>query len=257
MTDLKNNTVLITGASSGIGKACASEFAKAGANLLLTARRYDRLTSLAGELEKKYKINTKIVQLDVRDYKVIQKVYNELDEKWKTVDIIVNNAGLARGLHKIYEGEIDHWEEMIDTNIKGLLYITRTFLPQMIERESGHIINIGSTAGYETYPLGNVYAATKFAVRALSQSIRIDVLDKGIKVTSIDPGMVITEFSKVRFSGDEIRANKVYEGIEPLSAQDVAEAVLFAVSRPKNVNINNIVLTPLYQASSTQVYRRK
>jgi len=257
MTELKNKTVLITGASSGIGKACASEFAKAGTNLLLTARRYDRLTSLAGELEKKYEVNIKVILLDVRDYKVIQKVYNELDENWKRVDIIVNNAGLARGLNKIHEGEIDHWEEMIDTNIKGLLYITRTFLPQMIERESGHIINIGSTAGYETYPMGNVYAATKFAVRALSQSIRIDVLDKGIKVTSVDPGMVITEFSKVRFSGDESRANKVYEGIEPLSAQDVAEAVIFAATRPKNVNINNIVITPLYQASSTQVFRKK
>ncbi len=257
MSDLKNRIVLITGASSGIGKACASEFAKSGAKLLLTARRYDRLAELASQLEENFNTNIRIVQLDIRDHKAVQKVYNELEESWKKVDIILNNAGLARGLHKIYEGEIDHWEEMIDTNIKGLLYITRTFLPQMIERATGHIINIGSTAGYETYPMGNVYAATKFAVRVLSQSIRIDVLDKGIKVTSVDPGMVLTEFSKVRFSGDEDRASKVYEGIEPLSAQDVAEAVLFAATRPKNVNINNIVLTPLYQASSTQVYRNK
>jgi serine 3-dehydrogenase len=194
--------------------------------------------------------------LDVRNYDDVKNLYKKLENYWKNVDIILNNAVLARGLSKIYEGDTEHWEEMIDTNVKGLLYITRTFLPQMVEKMKGHIINIGSTAGHETYAFGNVYSATKFAVKALSQSIRLDVLDKGIKVTSVDPGMVITEFSKVRFSGDDERANKVYDGIEPLSAKDVADVIIFAVTRPENVNINQIIITPIQQASSTQVYRK-
>jgi len=256
MTDLKGKIVLITGASSGIGKACAIEFAKLGANLLLVARRIEKIIKLSDELTKEHKIKTKAVQLDVRNYDDVKNLYNKLENYWKNVDIILNNAGLARGLSKIYEGDTEHWEEMIDTNVKGLLYITRTFLPQMVEKMKGHIINIGSTAGHETYAFGNVYSATKFAVKALSQSIRLDVLDKGIKVTSVDPGMVITEFSKVRFSGDDARANKVYDGIEPLSAKDVADVIIFAVTRPKNVNINQIIVTPIQQASSTQVYRK-
>ena len=256
MTDLKDKKVLITGASSGIGKACAIEFAKSGANLLLVARRMDRIIKLSTDLAGQYKIKTKSIQLDVRNYDDVKNIYNKLENYWKNVDIILNNAGLARGLSKIYEGDTEHWEEMIDTNVKGLLYITRTFLPQMVEKMKGHIINIGSTAGHETYAFGNVYSATKFAVKALSQSIRLDVLDKGIKVTSVDPGMVITEFSKVRFSGDDARANKVYDGIEPLSAKDVADVIIFAVTRPKNVNINQIIVTPIQQASSTQVYRK-
>ncbi len=257
MTELKGKLVLITGASSGIGKACAIEFAKSGADLILAARRSEKLNELSGELESTYKTKINTIQLDVRNYSDVSKAYNKLEERWKTVDIILNNAGLARGFSKVFEGEINHWEEMIDTNIKGLLYITRTFLPRMVERESGHIINIGSTAGHETYVFGNVYAATKFAVKALTQSIRLDVLDKGIKVTSIDPGMVQTEFSRVRFSGDDERAKKVYDGIDPLSARDVADAVMFAATRPGNVNINQIILTPLYQASSSQVFRKK
>ncbi|HSL89643.1 MAG TPA: SDR family NAD(P)-dependent oxidoreductase [Ignavibacteriaceae bacterium] len=256
MTDVKGKIVLITGASSGIGKACAIEFAKSGANLLLVARRIDRIVKLSDELARQYKIKTKSVRLDVRNYDDVKNLYNKLENYWKNVDIILNNAGLARGLSKIYEGDTEHWEEMIDTNIKGLLYITRTFLPQMVEKMKGHIINIGSTAGHETYAFGNVYSATKFAVKALSQSIRLDVLDKGIKVTSVDPGMVITEFSKVRFSGDDARANKVYDGIEPLNAKDVADAVIFVATRPQNVNINQIIITPIQQASSTQVYRK-
>lgn len=257
MTDLQGKIVLITGASSGIGEACVHEFAKMGANLLLIARRHEKLNKLALDITAEYHVKVKFISLDIRNYSEVQNAYKELDDEWKKVDIILNNAGLARGLSKVFEGEVEHWEEMIDTNIKGLLYITRTFLPKMIERENGHVINIGSTAGHETYAFGNVYAATKFAVKALSQSIRLDVLDKGIKVTSIDPGMVITEFSKVRFSGDEERASKVYDGIEPLSARDVAEAVIFAATRSQNVNINEIILTPLFQASSTQVHRKK
>ena len=256
MTDLKGKLILITGASSGIGKACATEFAKLGANLLLAARRLDRLTKLSKELEEKYEIKTKCILLDIRKYDEVKNTYNNLNQEWKKVDVILNNAGLARGFSKVYDADTNDWEEMIDTNIKGLIYVTRIFLPQMVKRMKGQVINIGSTAGHEVYAYGNVYAATKFAVKALSQAIRLDVLDKGIKVTSVDPGMVITEFSKVRFSGNEERANKVYEGIEPLIAKDVADAVIFAATRPKNVNINQIILTPLQQASSTQVYRK-
>ncbi len=256
MTDLKGKLILITGASSGIGKACATEFAKLGANLLLAARRLDRLTKLSKELEEKYEIKTKCILLDVRKYDEVKNTYNNLNQEWKEVDIILNNAGLARGFSKVYDADKNDWDEMIDTNIKGLIYVTRIFLPQMVERMEGQVINIGSTAGHEVYAYGNIYAATKFAVKAISQAIRLDVLDKGIKVTSVDPGMVITEFSKVRFSGNEQRANKVYEGIEPLTAKDVADAVIFAATRPKNVNINQIILTPLQQASSTQVYRK-
>ena len=175
---------------------------------------------------------------------------------WKKVDILVNNAGLARGLDKFYAGKLSDWNEMIDTNIKGLLNVSRVVVPQMVERQTGHIINIGSTAGHETYTFGNVYSATKFAVKALSQSFRLDVLDKSIKVSSVDPGMVYTEFSKVRFSGDIERADNVYKGITPLSPDDVAEAVLFCATRPDNVNINEIILTPVQQASSSQVYRK-
>jgi serine 3-dehydrogenase len=183
-------------------------------------------------------------------------MYNKLSEDWKKIDILVNNAGLARGLDKFYTGRLSDWNEMIDTNIKGLLNVSRIIVPQMVERQTGHIINIGSTAGHEVYTFGNVYSATKFAVKALSQSFRLDVLDKGIKVSSIDPGMVYTEFSKVRFDGDTERADNVYKGITPLSPDDVAEAVLFCATRSDNVNINEIILTPVQQASSSQVYRK-
>lgn len=257
MTSLRKKIIFITGASSGIGKACAEAFAAKGSNLILCARRVERLNELKKYLIEKYRIKVLIVELDVRKLRNVKKVVNEIPSHWKKIDILLNNAGLARGLNKFYEADIQHWEEMIDTNIKGLLYVTRTILPLMLERQSGHVINIGSTAGHEIYPMGHVYCATKYAVRALSQSIRVDVLDKNIKVTSIDPGMVLTEFSKVRFSWDEMKANKVYEGITPLSPQDVAEAVIFAASRPSNVNINEIIITPICQASSTQVFRKK
>jgi 3-hydroxy acid dehydrogenase / malonic semialdehyde reductase len=255
MKGLKNKIVFITGASSGIGRACAEEFAKAGSNLILCARRIERLIELKKSLVKKYKVKILVAQLDVRKLHDVKKIISSLPAQWKQIDILLNNAGLARGLNKVHEADITHWEEMIDTNIKGLLYVTRTILPLMIERKHGHVINIGSTAGHEIYPMGNVYCATKFAVKALTQSIRVDVLDKNIKVTSVDPGMVMTEFAKVRFSGDENRANKVYEGITPLSPQDVAEAVVFSATRPDNVNINEIILTPICQASSAQIFR--
>jgi serine 3-dehydrogenase len=255
MASLRNKIVFITGASSGIGNACAEAFASKGANLILCARRIERLTELKKLLIRRYKVKMFIAQLDVRKLRDVKKVVSSLPTQWKKIDILLNNAGLARGLNKVYDADITHWEEMIDTNVKGLLYVTRAVLPQMVERKHGHIINIGSTAGHEVYLMGNVYCATKFAVKALTQSIRADVLDKNIRVTSVDPGMVLTEFAKVRFSGDENRAKKVYDGVTPLSPKDVAEAVLFAASRPANVNINEIILTPICQASSMQIYR--
>jgi len=250
-----NKTIFITGASSGIGKACAEAFAKEGANLLLSARREERLNELANTLKKNYSIKVKTILLDVRDKKRVEKVLSSLPRQWKDIDVLINNAGLARGFDKIQEGSTEDWDEMIDTNIKGLLFVTRQVLPNMISRECGHIINIGSTAGHEVYVKGNVYCATKFAVKALTQSIRIDVLDKNIKVTSVDPGMVETEFSLVRFNGDSEKAKTVYNGLVPLSAKDVAAAVVFCASRPPHVNINEIIITPVAQASSTQVYR--
>jgi len=256
MSLLKGKITFITGASVGIGKACAEVFAKEKSNLILIARRIDKLKTLAKKLEKEHKIKVKCLKIDVRNYEQIEEVVNSLDNNWKKVDILINNAGLSRGLDKIYEGKKDDWDEMIDTNIKGLAYVTRHVVPLMVKRKAGHIINIGSTAGHEVYPNGNIYAATKFAVNALSQSTRLDVLDKGIKVTSVDPGMVETEFSVVRFRGDKEKAKNVYKGLKPLSPKDVAETVLFCATRSKEVNINQIILTPLAQASSTQVYRK-
>lgn len=256
MNNLENKIVFITGASAGIGEACAKEFAKLKVNLILAARRIEKLKKIADNLIKEYKIDVTCLKLDVRNFKDVKNKFDTLDTRWKNVDVLVNNAGLARGLNKFYEGNLNEWDEMIDTNIKGLLNVSRVVAPQMIEKLSGHIINIGSTAGHEVYTYGNVYSATKFAVKALSQSFRVDVLDKGIKVSSVDPGMVHTEFSKVRFSGDEEKAKKVYTGITPLSPTDVAEAVVFCATRPSNVNINEIILTPIQQASSTQVYRK-
>jgi 3-hydroxy acid dehydrogenase / malonic semialdehyde reductase len=256
MLPLKNNLVLITGASSGFGKACAEKFAEQKANLILTARRIDRLEELKNKLVRKHKVKIKVIKLDVRDNKEVEKAIAGLGIDWKKIDILINNAGLARGFNKVYEGNEDDWNEMIDTNVKGLLFVTRQVLPLMIKRRRGHIINIGSTAGHEVYPYGNVYAATKFAVKALSQSIRLDVLDKDIKVSSVDPGMAETEFSIVRFSGDKKRAANVYAGLKPLQAEDVADAVLFCATRPRHVNINEIILTPLAQASSNHVVRK-
>jgi len=256
MKKLENKTVLITGASAGIGKACALTFAEAGANILLTARRIERLHKLAEELVSKHGIKVKPMKLDVRNHSEVKNALSSLEDEWKNIDVLINNAGLARGFSKIYEGKIDEWEEMIDTNIKGLLYVTRQVLPKMVEQQRGHIINIGSVAGHETYPLGNVYAATKFAVDALTKSIRMDVLDKYIKVSTVDPGLVETEFSVVRFSGDNEKASNVYKGIIPLTAEDIADAVLFCATRAEHVNINEVILTPLAQASPTMVHRK-
>ena len=257
MSLLKGKITFITGASSGIGKACAEVFAREKSNLILTARRIERITTIAKKLEKEHGIKIKCIKLDVRNYEQVEKTINSLESNWKKIDILINNAGLSRGLDKIHEGKKEDWDKMIDTNVKGLAYVTRHVLPLMVKRKKGHVINVGSTAGHDVYPAGNVYAATKFAVKALSQSTRYDVLDKGIKVTSVDPGMVETEFSLVRFRGDKERAKKVYTGIKPLTPKDVAETVLFCATRSQNVNINQVILTPLYQASSTQVIRKE
>ena len=256
MDRLKDKVVFITGASSGIGKACAEVFASEKANLILAARRYEKLKEFADELVDRYGIKIKVIELDVRNFEAVKKAFDGLEDNWKNVDVLVNNAGLARGFDKIYEGNLTSWEEMIDTNLKGLLYVTRNVLPRMVDRKKGHVINIGSTAGHEVYPNGNVYCATKFAVNALTKGIRMDCLEHGIKVSTVDPGMVETEFSIVRFSGNQERAEKVYEGLEPLTAADIADAVVYCATRPSHVNINEMILTPLAQASSTQVIRK-
>jgi 3-hydroxy acid dehydrogenase/malonic semialdehyde reductase len=256
MERMKDKIVFITGASSGIGKACAKAFANEKSNLILAARRTEKLNELAEDLKNKSGIKVKTLELDVRNPRNVQELIASLDEEWKSIDILINNAGLARGLNKIYEGKPEDWEEMIDTNLKGLLYITRNVLPGMVERKKGHIINIGSVAGHEVYPNGNVYCATKYAVNALTKAIRMDCLEHQIKVSTVDPGLVETEFSIVRFSGDVSRANKVYEGLSPLTPEDIADAVVYCATRPAHVNINEIILTPLAQASSTQVVRK-
>lgn len=253
---LKDKIVFITGASSGIGKACAEAFASEGASLILAARRNDKLKNLSAELNEKFGTKVHLLNIDVRKPDEVACTISKLPEEWKSIDILINNAGLARGLSKIYEGDIQHWEEMIDTNVKGLLYVTRAVLPGMVARTSGHVINIGSIAGHEVYPMGNVYCATKFAVNALTQAIRMDTVDKNIKVTTVDPGMVTTEFSYVRFSGDNEKAKNVYNGLAPLSGDDIAQTVLFCATRPPHVNINEIIVMPTAQASATQVYRK-
>jgi serine 3-dehydrogenase len=256
MNKLNNKTAFITGASSGIGRATAAAFAAEGANLILAARRIERLKELENELILKYNIKVLTLQIDVRKLSEVKNAVASLTGEWRIIDILLNNAGLARGLSKIYDGDTNHWDEMVDTNVKGLLYISRTVIPLMVERQQGHIINLGSLAGHEAYPNGNVYVATKFAITGLSKAMRFDLYDKNIRVTSIDPGMVNTEFSEVRFSGDKAKADKVYEGIEALSAEDIAETILWCATRPDHININEVIITPTAQASVAFVNRK-
>lgn len=247
---------LITGATSGIGKACAELFAAQGYQLILLGRREGLLAEVAKSLEDKYAIEVKRITVDVRDREDLSYRLEILPVSWKKVNVLINNAGLSQGLDPIDKGSIEDWDTMIDTNVKGLLYITRIVSPWMVAQKSGHIINIGSIAGLEVYPNGNVYCATKHAVDALNQGMRIDLLPHGIKVTAINPGMVETEFSKVRFKGDEGRAKKVYDGLEPLLANDIADAIWFAVSRPAHVNINDMLIMPAAQATATIIDRK-
>jgi len=247
--------VCITGASSGIGKSTAQLFAAHGHDLIITGRRAERLTDLQKELTEKYKVRIQVLVHDVRNYEETKGAIDALSEEWRDIDLLVNNAGLAAGLSSIQDGDLGHWERMIDTNVKGLLYMTRLVAALMIPRKKGHIINIGSIAGKEVYANGNVYCATKHAVAALSKGMRIDLLPHQIKVTAIHPGMVETEFSVVRFDGDEERAKKVYAGMQPLLPEDIAETIYWAASRPAHVNINDLVIMPAVQANATTVIR--
>jgi 3-hydroxy acid dehydrogenase/malonic semialdehyde reductase len=256
MGKLTGQTVFITGASSGIGQACACAFAAEGARLLIAARRLDRLTALAPELRRLGAADTHAVSLDVQSRSEVQQRIADLPAEWRDIDILVNNAGLSRGLDKLYEGKIEDWEEMIDTNVKGLLYVTRAVVPGMVRRGRGHVVNLGSTAGHLTYPNGAVYCATKAAERVITEGLREDVLGTPVRVTTVDPGMVATEFSEVRFRGDAARAAKVYENLTPLRAEDVADAIVFAVTRPAHVNIAEILLTSIDQANSLLFSRR-
>lgn len=253
---LKNKLVFITGAGSGIGEACSRQFAAQGATLLLCGRRLEKLNELAAQLQAEYGIEIYTFKLDVSQYAAVKETIHSLPPRWKAVDILLNNAGLAAGLDTIQEGNVQDWEEMIDTNVKGLLYITREILPQMVERNSGHIINIGSIAGHYVYPKGAVYCATKYAVNALSNGLRMDLFGTKVRVSTVDPGAVQTNFSMVRFKGDAKRAQAIYEGMEALKADDVADAVLYCATRPLHVNISEVIIMPTDQASATMVSRK-
>jgi serine 3-dehydrogenase len=255
--DISGYKVLISGASSGIGAACATAFAEQGADLLLLARRRERLTELAETLQQQHGCKVLTAALDVRDQAAVATWVEGLTADWAAIDILVNNAGLARGMAPLYGGELRDWEEMIDTNIKGLLYLTRAVLPGMIERQRGHVINIGSIAGHEVYANGNVYCATKHAVTGISRALAIDTLGTGVRVSSVDPGLVETEFAQVRFHGDTARAAAVYTGLEPLTGDDVASAVLFCATRPAHANIREMILMPSAQASANHMHREQ
>jgi 3-hydroxy acid dehydrogenase / malonic semialdehyde reductase len=249
------NTVLITGASSGIGLSCANKFAEAGAKLVLIARRNDKLKQLAGKLKDLFHTESLVIELDVRKQEDVAKKLSSFPKEWQDIDILINNAGLSRGLDKLHEGSIQDWEEMIDTNVKGLLYVSRAIVPAMVSRGKGTIINIGSIAGQDVYPKGNVYCASKFAVDALTRGLRMDLVDTPLRVCTVDPGLVETEFSNVRFRGDAKRASQAYQNMTPLTPDDVAEAVFFCATRPPHVQLAQIVLMPTCQASTTLVYR--
>lgn len=252
---MKGKNVFITGASSGIGMASAYMFAKRGANLILAARRIERLKKISSDIRKKFGIKIKIIQLDVRSYKKVKAEIKNLPAIWKKIDILLNNAGLSRGLNKIQDGVLQDWEEMLDTNVKGLLYVTKEVLPLMLKNNSGHIINMGSIAGHEVYPAGNVYCASKYAVDAITKSMRLDLLGTGIKVSTVDPGLVETEFSLVRYRGDKTKAKNTYTGLKPLTAEDVVEAIEFIATREDNYVVAEMILFPKAQGGAMSVVR--
>jgi serine 3-dehydrogenase len=256
MNRIAGKRILITGASSGIGEACARRFAADGARLILWARRLDRLTRLADELERARHGHVHVAQVDVRDRGAILASASSVLEAGHVPDVLINNAGLASGFDKLQDGNVEDWDAMIDTNIKGLLYVTRAFLPAMIERDRGHIVNLASTAAHLTYPRGNVYAATKAAVRSLTDGINLDVAGTSIRVSTVEPGYVETEFAVVRFAGDEARAKKVYEGFRPLSAEDVADVIAYIVNLPDHVNVFDVILMPTAQRNVYVVDRK-
>ena len=246
-----NKIALITGATSGIGKACAVKFAQNSYNVIITGRRNDRLETIKKELESKFEVQVLTLCFDIRNREEVVKAIETLNIKWKKIDILVNNAGLALDLKPIQEGDFEDWDIMIDTNIKGLLYMSKLVSNLMIGNGSGHIINIGSIAGKEAYPNGNVYSATKHAIEGLTKAMRLDLYKHGIKVSQIAPGAVETEFSEVRFHGDKETADKVYKGYTPLTAEDVAESIYFVASQPDHVNINDLLIMPMAQANAT------
>ncbi len=253
---LTGKIALVTGATSGIGKATALALAKEGCHVILAGRRVERLEQVGDEIKRRVKRDWLALPLDVRDRRAVDEAIARLPEYWQNIDILVNNAGLARGLSKIHEGEVEDWEQMIDTNVKGLLYVTRAVIPGMVQRGRGHVVNIGSIAGHEVYPGGNVYCATKHAVDALTKGLRIDLVDTPIRVSTVDPGMVETEFSIVRFKGDSERARNVYKGFKPLTGEDIAEAIVFIVTRPPHVQIAEMIVLPTAQASGTIVHKK-
>jgi NADP-dependent 3-hydroxy acid dehydrogenase YdfG len=251
-----NKIVLITGASSGIGEGCARKFASNGAKLILNARSADKLEALAKELTEKYSAETYVLPFDVRDRKAAFEALVSLPEEWKAIDVLVNNAGLVIGMDKEHEGCLDEWDIVIDTNIKSLLAMTRMVVPGMVERGRGHIINIGSIAGDAAYPGGSVYCATKAAVKALSDGLRIDLVDTPLRVTNVKPGLVETNFSVIRFRGDKEKADNVYKGIRPLTGDDIAEVVYFAASVPEYMQIAEVLVMPTNQATGTITYKK-
>ncbi len=255
MNRIAGKRVLITGASAGIGEACARAFAAHGAHLLLSARRADRVQALAEELSAAHDIEAAVAALDVTDREAVAAYVDGLAAAGLVPDILINNAGKARGLDKLHEGDIDDWEDMIDTNVKGLLYMSRAVLPHMVERDSGHVIHIGSIAGRWVYPMGAVYNATKFAVWALNEGMNIDLVGTRIRVSSVDPGLTETEFSEVRFHGDTERAEKVYQGTTPLTGEDIADAVLYVANTPEHVDVINLVLMPTDQRHAMVLHR--
>jgi len=252
---LKDFIVFITGASSGIGEACTKAFAAEGSRLILAARRIERLKKLADSLQNQYNTRSLIFQLDVRNYNAVKHTIASLPEEWREIDILINNAGLALGIEKIQDGLLENWETMIDTNVKGLLYVTKEVLPVMLKRNRGHIINIASIAGIQVYPGGNVYCASKSAVRALTEGMIVDLVNTPIRVTAVSPGMVETEFSLVRFKGDSERAKQVYKGIKSLTGDDVANAIVYCTKLPPHVNINELVITATNQANVYVIHK--
>lgn len=256
MSRLEGKVVFVTGASSGIGAACARAFASEGARLLLAARRHERIEEGIGDLRRRGAGDVRSGALDVRDPDAVRAFVEDLSPDWRDVEVLVVNAGLSRGLDKLHEGSLEDWEEMIDTNVKGLLHVDRAVVPGMAARGRGTVIHVGSIAGRQTYPGGNVYCATKAAVRALTEGLRLDLLGTGVRVTTVDPGLVETEFARVRFHGDAARAADVYRGMTPLTADDVADAIVWAATRPDHVSVAEVVLLPRDQASATHVSRR-
>ena len=256
MSVLQGKIVFVSGASSGIGKACAERFAKEGAKLILCARSVDKITALAEQMKTLYQTESLVIGLDVRNREAVLSAIQSLPADWQAIDILINNAGGALGMEKLQEGNLDDWDAMIDTNVKGLLYLTRAIVPLMLKYElNGHVVNIGSIAGIHAYPGGAVYCACKAAVQFISDGLRMDVIDTPIRVTNIQPGMVQTDFSKVRFHGDEKKAAEVYEGIKALSAEDIADIIIYAASVPPHVQICEVTVTPTHQATGRVIHK--